>query len=186
MLFCLPVTPCAQLVPLDHLQRATKQNEQTNNSNTRVFCSLTLVLTRVYMKLSSGVWCWVPVFELSNSSNSLNMYLWCKQSFTHASGMYWIRNVGDPKAACWAWRAHSISNSTHHPQNTFVFYVMMNIKHVTVCCSCSKCRLVFTLFWPSGDLEERKLDLSSINHCQTSVYSMRRLVCSGNLHWGRN
>lgn len=32
---------CAQLVPLDHVQRATKQDEQTNNSNTRVFFSLT-------------------------------------------------------------------------------------------------------------------------------------------------
>lgn len=39
--FCLPASPCAQLVPLDHVQRATKQDEQTNNSNTRVFFSLT-------------------------------------------------------------------------------------------------------------------------------------------------
>lgn len=82
------------------------------------------------------------------------------------------------KQVCWDWRAQSISNSTHHSQNTFVFYLMMNIKHVTVCCSAQSCSaffFFFTLFWPSQDLNEKKLVFSLINHRQTLFYLLRRL-----------
>lgn len=102
----------------------------------------------------------------SNSSSSLNMYLWCKTI------IYPFIRI---QKHCGAWRAHSISNSTHHSQNPFVFYLMKNFKHVTVCCSSKCCGFYLSLATEAPTETWRKeLDLTSINHDQTLVCSLRR------------
>lgn len=87
MLFCLPVTPSTQLMPLWSPSESSKVEWASKQFDS----ILILLLTPPH--LSFEVWCWVSVLELSNSSYSLNTYLWCKQLYTHTSGWDWKASV---------------------------------------------------------------------------------------------